>query len=123
MTPSELWSRSQDPGTTIHPVREIQTAWSGREMRMFFALQLGDIITTILFVSRGIAETNPLASYLMDHFGLLPGLLILKGGAIAIALICGAAAHPRFIRGFNILYVFIVLMNILTLCTVPAPAG
>jgi hypothetical protein len=85
---------------------------------MFFVLQLGDIVTTLLFVSKGIAETNPIASYLMQHCGPLIGLLILKGAAISIALLCKVTTHPKFMRGINLLYTLIVIVNVLTIWTV-----
>jgi hypothetical protein len=94
---------------------QIQARWA---IPLFYALQFGDVITTLLFVSRGIAETNPLASYLMEHFGPLVGLLILKAAAISIALCCRVTAHPRFMRGINAFYGIIVVVNILTICTV-----
>ena len=89
---------------------------------MFLVLQIADVVTTLLFMSRGIAETNPLASYLMDHCGPLAGLLLLKSVAISIALLCKVEAHPKFVRGINVVYVVIVLVNIATLCTV-APSS
>jgi hypothetical protein len=95
-----------------------QAFWSGRGMRTFYALQIGDVLTTLLFMSRGIAETNPLADYLMHHFGTLIGLIVLKGAAISVALLCNVASHPKFMHRINAVYVVIVLLNILTLCTV-----
>ena len=94
------------------------TAVRNHAVPIFFALQIGDILTTLWFVSRGIAETNPLAGYFMEHFGPLAGLLILKGAAISIALLCKVTAHRRFLIRINILYALIVLVNILTVCTV-----
>ena len=94
------------------------TAARNHAVPIFFALQIGDILTTLLFVSRGIAETNPLAGYFMEHFGPLAGLLILKGAAISIALFCKVTTHPRFMRGINALYAMIVVVNILTIWTV-----
>ena len=81
-------------------------------------LQLGDFLTTMLFMSRHIAETNPLASYLMEHCGTLAGLLILKGAAIMIGLLCNTAAHPKFMWRIDAIYALFVSINILTLCTV-----
>jgi hypothetical protein len=84
-------------------------------MRMFLSLQLADIATTLVFLSMGIAETNPLASYLMDHLGAFPGLMILKGAAVSIALLCNFAAHPTFVRRVNFAYMAVVGTNILTI--------
>ena len=54
----------------------------------------------------------------MEHYETLAGLLILKSSAISIALLCKVAAHPKFMRGMNVLYMCVVLLNVLTLCTV-----
>jgi hypothetical protein len=95
-----------------------QTFWNDRGMVTFYALQIGDVLTTLLFMSRGIAETNPLADYLMHHFGTAIGLLILKGAAVSVAMLCNMAARPKFMRRINAVYVVIILMNVLTICTV-----
>jgi hypothetical protein len=84
-------------------------------MRTFMGLQIADVVTTLIFLSMGIAESNPLAGYLMGNFGSLPGLLILKGGAVGIALLCNRVASPRFIRRINYVYMAIVVTNILTI--------
>lgn len=84
-------------------------------VRAFFALQLADLFTTMVFRSMGIAETNPVASSLMEHFGTFPGLLILKFTAISIAIAAGATEHPRFLRSINVLYTAIVVLNVLTI--------
>ena len=85
-------------------------------MRLFFLLQVLDIITTLIFRAMGIAETNPLVSHLMNQLGTLPSLLLVKSVAIAIGLACGMASHPTFVRRINAVYVLFVGMNILTIC-------
>ncbi len=84
-------------------------------MGVFLGLQLADVVTTLIFMSMGIAESNPLASYMMEHFGSVFGLAILKGGAVAIALLCNRVAHPKFFHCINTVYVAMVGMNILTI--------
>src|SRR5258708_34831350 len=45
-----------------------ESQWGG-PMRLFFTLQIADVLTTLIFRSLGQAESNPLVGYLMDHFG------------------------------------------------------
>jgi len=66
-------------------------------------------------MSMGIAETNPLASHLMEQFGPVPGLLLMKLSAIVIAVLLRATAHPTFLRWINVLYIIVVLLNVLTI--------
>ena len=86
-------------------------------MKFFVTLQFADIVTTLIFLSMGLAETNPLAEHFMTWFGPLPGLLILKGLAISIALLCRLAASPRFFRRINVVYAVVVAMNLITIFT------
>jgi hypothetical protein len=86
-------------------------------MKFFVTLQLADVVTTLVFLSMGLAETNPLAEHFMNWFGPVPGLLILKGLAISIALLCRLAASPRFFRRVNAVYAIVVAMNLLTIVT------
>ena len=87
-----------------------------RAMRLFFGLQVADLASTITFRSMGVAETNPLASFLMETFGALVGLLILKMAAISIGLACKMESHPAFLRRINGVYCVILAFNYLTIC-------
>jgi hypothetical protein len=99
-------------------IRRCRICWENAATRLFLSLQVGDVLTTLLFVARGIVETNPLANYFMERWGPLGGLLLLKGAALSVGLACNVAAHPRFMRGMNVAYGAIVLINILTLCNI-----
>ena len=101
----------------LHGVRNwiALTPESAGPVRVFFALQLADVVTTLLFLSMGIAETNPLASHLMERLGPVPGLLLLKMAAISIAVLCRVTAHPTFLRRINWVYVVMVMLNVLTI--------
>ena len=85
-------------------------------MHLFFAFQAADLMSTLIFRSMGVAETNPMAAYLMDLFGSLSGLLILKSAAIAIGLSCDIESHPVFLRRINAIYCVIIAINYLTVC-------
>ena len=85
-------------------------------LKVFFALQLTDVLTTAVFRSMGISETNPMIAWMMDRFGTLGGLLMIKSLAISIGMGCGIAAHPRFVRWINAVYFAIVSVNFLTIC-------
>ena len=85
-------------------------------MYVFFGLQAADLTSTLIFRSMGVAETNPMAAFLMDHFGSVSGLLILKCAAIAIGLSCDIESHPIFLRRINAVYCVIIAINYLTIC-------
>jgi len=71
----------------------------------------------MIFLSMGLAETNPLTSLFIEHLGPFGGLMVLKAVAIGTALSCKMSAHPVFVRRINIFYVAVVMMNVLTICT------
>lgn len=52
-----------------------------------------DGVTTSLGLSVGMTEANPIAAHLIGSLGLLPALLLLKGGAIILAVL-GWVALP-----------------------------
>lgn len=81
----------------------------------FAFLQVADIATTYLFRALGQAETNPIVDYSMERLGTFAGLLAVKCIAIAIALVCGATARPRFLKFINGVYVLIVALNLATI--------
>ncbi len=84
-------------------------------MKFFLCLQAADAVTTLIFLSMGLAESNPIASRLMEAFGPLGGLLVLKTFAMAVAFLCRLAAKPSFFRRINMVYVVIVSLNLLTI--------
>jgi len=89
---------------------------STRLLCWFFALQAADLLSTLIFRSMGVAETNPIAAYLMEHFGVFTGLLVLKSAAIAVGMGCNIGAHPTFLRRINMAYCAIIALNYLTIC-------
>jgi hypothetical protein len=104
-------------GRFVSQTRPSAFDWA-RPMPVFFALQIADLLTTVIFRSMGVAETNPLAQFLMEQFGTLIGLLVLKTTAICVGLACGIASHPVFVRRLNGVYCLIVALNYLTICNV-----
>lgn len=84
-------------------------------MKAFWALQVADVVTTLIFLSMGIAESNPLTSFLMERFGPLGGLFLLKAVGIGIALGCGFSSHKKFVNRINLVYVAVVGLNVLTI--------
>jgi hypothetical protein len=102
------------PGLSLYP-SAVWSIWP-RPMYLFCALQAADVLTTIVFRAMGVAESNPVAGFLMDRFGNLSGLLILKSAAIAIGLTCDITSHPIFVRRINAIYCVIIVINYLTIC-------
>jgi len=88
--------------------------WAG-PMKQLFALQIADILSTVIFRSMGIAESNPLVDILMERFGTLGGLLLVKVAAILIAVLTGIATRPVFVRRINWIYCGFLSLNTLTI--------
>jgi hypothetical protein len=102
------------PGLSRYP-SAVWLIWP-RPMYLFFALQAADVLTTLVLRAMGVAESNPVAGFLMDRFGNLSSLLILKCAAIAIGLMCDITSHPIFVRRINTIYCVIIAINYLTIC-------
>ena len=85
-------------------------------MRTFLTLQAADVASTLVFLSLGMAESNPVAGLFMGLFGPLGGLILLKLVALSIALWCGLPSHPVFLKRINGFYAVVIMMNYLTIC-------
>jgi hypothetical protein len=112
MIPTYQFKLSQEAAAGGAP-----TEFFDSPMKLFVGLQLADAVTTMIFLSMGLAESNPLVSALIGQFGALGGVLLIKGFALAIACLCRLAARPSFFRRLNIVYAAIVGMNLLTIFT------
>jgi uncharacterized membrane protein len=96
-------------------LRSATHPWT-RPMKVFLALQLADMVTTMVFRSMGVEESNPLVNYLMIHLGTFSSLLLVKSSAVAIAVAYDVSAYPQFMRLMNLIYMAIVSINFLTIC-------
>lgn len=76
-----------------------------------------DVLTTYVgIVYLGLVELNGLAATLMGALGLLPGMLLLKVGAVAVAAALVTAVPPRF-RGvppaaLGLVWLLVALRNV-----------
>ena len=88
------------------------TSWP---MKALLFLQVADIATTTIFRSMGLAESNPLVDNLMERFGIISGLLLVKAVAIVIAVTSGIATRPVFVQRINCVYCVILSLNLMTI--------
>lgn len=84
-------------------------------MKALVGLQICDVVSTLIFRSMGIAESNPIVDALMAQFGTVGGLLVVKSAAIFVALSVGIASRPVLVRRINWIYCAIVAVNLLTI--------
>jgi len=79
-------------------------------LAIFMLLQILDLMTTLIAISLGGQEKNPIVAHIMA-VGPVGGLLISKGAVTGIAL-AGAALHKyRGIRVANVAFTGIVAWN------------
>jgi Domain of unknown function (DUF5658) len=83
-------------------------------LAIFIGLQIGDIITTIIFLSMGVQEANPIVKAAIVHFGPLPGLLLIKIIAIGLALWWYSRNKERMVL-VNCFYAVLVCWNIIAI--------
>ena len=82
----------------------------------FIYLQLLDILTTVAFMMYGVSELNPFVKWAMrESTNPLGGLLLIKGVAVLLALLCVARARHGVLRKVNWMFGLIVAYNIVAL--------
>ena len=84
--------------------RVVRSRWT------FVALQLLDLLTTLVAFHVGAFEVNPLVALLTVKFGRVRGVLISKVIAVAIAM-----GVRKLLWVVNLFYAFVVGWNILML--------
>ena len=84
--------------------RVVRSRWT------FVALQLLDLLTTLVAFHVGAFEVNPLVAHLTVKFGRVRGVLISKVIAVAIAM-----GVRKLLWVVNLFYAFVVGWNILML--------
>ena len=82
-----------------------------RLILLFVALQLGDVVTTLVVLRLGGAEQNVLVARLMV-FGTVEGLLASKVIVLALALFAVWTLRYRALRWANLAFTGIVLWNL-----------
>jgi hypothetical protein len=80
------------------------------------ALQCMDALTTLLFLSRGVAEGNPIINWALAHsWAPWTGLVLTKLIAAAIGSHCHFKGRTTLLRKVNAAYALVVSWNLVTL--------
>lgn len=75
-------------------------------------LQIADGLTTWYALARGKGrEKNPIVGWFIDRFGLLPGLVIVKGAGVVAGILLYFAAGFIWLLAFTLIYAYIVRNN------------
>jgi len=81
---------------------------------VYTALQIGDLITTLIFLSYGVAEGNPFVRLAIETIGAVPGLVVVK----LIALVVGFVAfksYARLLYKINFAFALIIVWNLVAI--------
>lgn len=82
----------------------------------FTYLQLLDVLTTLVFLTSGVHEANPVVRLAMATArSPLFGLLALKVGACAAAVYCTFTARSRVLGRINLFFAALVVWNLVAL--------
>jgi hypothetical protein len=82
----------------------------------FSYLQLLDVLTTLIFLTGGVKEANPVVRLALAVCpSPLIGLLSLKLFAIAMAVYCWRTARTRLLSLANLFFAALVAWNLLAL--------
>jgi hypothetical protein len=82
---------------------------------LVIALQIVDVVTTVIILRRGGRELNPVLNWLMGKVGVLNALLAVKAVLIAVLLIAYSAGFPGLVYGavfLVVLYIGIAVNNL-----------
>ncbi len=85
-------------------------------LAQFSYLQLLDVLTTLVFLTTGGHEANPVVRFAMAAAGSpLAGLLALKICAVGAAIYCTVTARARTLRRINVFFAALVVWNLIAL--------
>jgi hypothetical protein len=86
-------------------------------LAQYSVLQVLDLLTTLVFLSAGVQEGNPLVVQAMrwaqDPLG---GLLGVKLLALAIGVYCWSAGRHTLLRRANWVFAALVMWNVVAIC-------
>lgn len=86
-------------------------------LAQYSLLQLLDMMTTLLFLSAGVQEGNPVVVQAMrwadDPFGALLGVKLV---ALIIGIYCWSAGRHSLLRRANWLFAVLVMWNVVAIC-------
>lgn len=81
-------------------------------MPMFYFLQVADGLTTLIFLTLGISEGNPLVRLAMTQTNPFAGLLIAKAICIAAGIACSLSGRTGAVKKINFIFALIVVWNL-----------
>lgn len=82
---------------------------------ILIALQIADVVTTIVALSGPAHEANPILKKIMDAIGVVPALVLIKGAAVAFFWFYQAMIPKPVFWMLCAFYVYIVYNNIVTI--------
>jgi len=83
---------------------------------ILIALQVADIVTTLLCLRTGRAkEANPVLARLFAAVGAVPGLLLVKGGFVAFLWWAAPSLPVQVVYLLMALYIWVLINNLRTL--------
>jgi|GEM_PF-831592 len=106
-------SASSNPHSGIEAA--LDARWIPLLLR-FTYLQLLDALTTLVFLTSGVKEANPVVRFAMGAaHSPLAGLLALKLAAFGVAIFCCVTARTRVLSRMNIFFGALVVWNLIAL--------
>lgn len=82
----------------------------------FSYLQLLDVLTTLVFLTSGVHEANPVVRVAMATArSPLAGLLVLKVCAVAAAVYCTMTGRALTLKRINLFFAALVVWNLVAL--------
>ena len=80
---------------------------------LYVVLQIADLVSTLVFLSLGVQEGNPLVAFFMRVTTPLIGLLIVKAAALALGLFY--VSTGRSLTKINVFFIVLFMWNLLAI--------
>jgi hypothetical protein len=114
-----MFGRPSTTSLSRSPQPEVAGVFDARSRALlvqFSYLQLLDVLTTLLFLTMGVREGNPIVRFAMAASpSPIGALLLLKIGAVAAAVYCSVSGRHRVLFRINLLFAALVVWNLIAI--------
>lgn len=83
---------------------------------LYSYFQLLDLLTTIVFIVRGVSEANPVVRFVLSNAPTpLIGLVMIKVVAVALGIYCWRVGRQKLLGRMNIFFAALISWNLVAL--------
>lgn len=100
-------------GVSQHEIPALEPSARNRLLLEFSYLQGLDILTTVVFLLKGLTQSNFLLTTALSLFSSpLAGLIAFRAGMLVLGLYCWRSGRVRTLTRLNVAFAFLVAWNL-----------